>query len=67
MATASGPRRRPTMLNVVAGFVLMVCGGCLSVLRFRDGNTVSGVVGLVQVGLGAYCGWWAVRERRRLR
>jgi uncharacterized membrane protein YoaK (UPF0700 family) len=55
------------MLNVVAGFVLMVCGGYLAVLGFRDGNTVSGVVGLVQVGLGAYCGWWAVRERRRLR
>jgi hypothetical protein len=65
MAARSGTRRRPTVLNVVAAYVFMVCGAYLSVTGFRDGNTLSGVVGLVQIGLGAYSAWWAARERRR--
>jgi hypothetical protein len=55
------------VVNVVAAYVLILCGAYLSFTGFRTGNTLSGVVGLVQIGVGAYSAWWAARERRRLR
>jgi hypothetical protein len=67
MAARGESRRRPTVVNVVAAYVLILCGGFLSFTGFSTGNAVSGVVGLLQIGLGAYSAWWAARERRRLR
>lgn len=64
---STGTRPRPTVLNLVAAYGVMVCGAVLSVAGFHDGNPLLGVVGLLQAAAGAYSVWWTTRERRRLR
>jgi heme O synthase-like polyprenyltransferase len=67
MSAPPRERRRPTVVNLVAAYAFLVLGAAVSVLGFQAGNTASGIVGLAQIGIGAYSAWWTTRERGRLR